>query len=117
MLSRVLNLKVPSGRSLFLWGGRKTGKSTYLKECFPESPYIDFLKYDVFLRYNKNPSQLRSELLHTPWDHPIIIDEIQKIPEILDEVHWMIENYKGISFILCGSSLRKLKNSGTNTNY
>ncbi|MBM3610441.1 MAG: ATP-binding protein [Alphaproteobacteria bacterium] len=114
MLQRVLNLKIPKGQSLFLWGGRKTGKSTYLKEHFPESPYIDFLKRDIFLRYNSNPSLLREELYHVSHDHPIIIDEIQKIPEMLDEVHWMIENYKGISFILCGSSFRKLKNAGAN---
>jgi predicted AAA+ superfamily ATPase len=114
MLHRVLNLKIPQGQSLFLWGSRKTGKSTYLKERFPKSLYIDFLKQDVFLRYTKNPSLLRQELEHASRDHPIIIDEIQKIPEMLDEVHWMIENYKGISFILCGSSLRKLKNAGAN---
>lgn len=116
MLKRKLTLNLPASQSIFLWGARKTGKSTFLKSMFPDSMYIDFLQQDVSLRYSKNPSLLRQELESNPnkLDHPIIIDEIQKVPEMLDEVHWMIENYKGISFILCGSSLRKLKHMGSN---
>lgn len=115
MLKRVLRIDLPVGQSLFLWGARKTGKSTYLQYCFPDSLYIDFLHHTTFLRYSKNPSLLR-EMIQAVKNQsgPIIIDEVQKIPEILDEVHWMIENIDGISFILCGSSLRKLKHTGAN---
>lgn len=104
MINRVLSL--PLGQSLFLWGAKKTGKTTYLKERFPESPVIN-LAGEGFLKYSKNPSCLREELLLLSCNHPIIIEEIQAIPEILDEVHWMIE--QGLSFILCGSNFRKLK--------
>lgn len=115
MLKRELQIDLPAGQSLFLWGARKTGKSTYLKAYFPNSLYIDFLHHATFLEYSKNPSLLRERIQTMPQQSdPIIIDEVQKIPEVLDEVHWMIENILGISFILCGSSLRKLKHTGAN---
>lgn len=117
MLKRTLKLDLPKGQSIFLWGARKTGKSTFLKEHFSDSLYIDFLDHDSFLTYSKNPMHLRGFLSHLPkeiLEKPIIIDEVQKVPEILDEIHWIIENMKGTYFILCGSSLRKLKHSGAN---
>ncbi len=115
MIKRQLKLDLPPGKSLFLWGARKTGKSTYLKECFPNSFYIDLLHHNTFLRYNKSPGILKEELeAQNNLQYPIIIDEVQKVPEILDEVHYLIENNKNISFILCGSSLRKLKHTGSN---
>lgn len=118
MLKRYLDLKLPKKQSLFLWGARKTGKSTYLKSHYPDSLWIDLLKNDTFLRYNKQPHLLREEILSTPdeiLEAPIIIDEIQKIPSLLDEIHWLIENGpKNCSFILCGSSLRRLKHEGAN---
>ncbi len=104
------------GQSTFLWGARKTGKSTYLQYHFPDSLYVDFLDHSTFLQYSKNPLLLR-ELIQNEKRKitgPIIVDEVQKIPEILDEIHWLIENKKGLSFILCGSSLRKLKHTGAN---
>jgi predicted AAA+ superfamily ATPase len=102
-----------------LWGARKTGKSTFLKSLYPQSIYIDLLEGDTLLSYVKNPSRLRHEVLEYKPEilkHPIIIDEIQKIPALLDEIHWLIENAKdqGVHFILCGSSLRRLKMSGSN---
>ncbi len=119
MLKRFLKLELPKNQSLFLWGARKTGKSTFLKELYPHSIYIDLLENDTLLSYAKNPSRLRHEVLEYKPDilqYPIIIDEIQKVPALLDEVHWLIENGKdrGIYFILCGSSLRRLKLSGSN---
>lgn len=115
MLKRYLKLDLPKGKSLFLWGARKTGKSTYLKQCFPASFYIDLLHHNTYLRYSRNPGILKEELeAKGDLSHPIIIDEVQKVPEILDEVHHIIENNKNISFILCGSSLRKLKYTGSN---
>jgi len=101
---------------VFLWGARKTGKSTYLKEKFPDSLVFDFLKSDLFIEFSKNPSLLREQLLaqsEAVLRHPVILDEVQKIPQILDEVHWLIEN-KGLQFILCGSSARKLKRGQAN---
>lgn len=115
--TRCLDLFLPDGYSSFLWGARKTGKSTYLKERFPKSFHLDFLKADVFQRYFRSPHLLREEIETNPekyLSHPIIIDEIQKVPLILDEVHWMIENIPLIQFILCGSSVRKLKQRGAN---
>ena len=90
--------------------------STYLKNLFTESVYIDLLKTDLFLRYMKQPSLLREEILALPEEKlrlPIIIDEVQKVPALLDEIHWLIENTQA-TFILCGSSSRKLKQQGTN---
>lgn len=115
MLKRQLKLDLPKGKSLFLWGARKTGKSTYLKKIFPDSFYIDLLHNNTFLRYSKNPGILEDEIEGlSNLDLPIIIDEVQKVPEILDEVHYLIEKNKGISFILCGSSLRRIKHTGSN---
>ncbi len=114
MYIRSLEIHLPKNQSAFLWGARKTGKSTFLKQYFPESVYYDFLKSDDYLRYAKAPHKLREEILALgALQHPIIIDEVQKIPQILDEVHWLIEN-ANVAFILCGSSARKLKQSGAN---
>lgn len=115
-IDRVLNIDLPPGQSAFLWGARKTGKSTYLKEKFPDSLVFDFLKSDLFIEFSKNHSLLREQLLaqsEAVLRHPVILDEVQKIPQILDEVHWLIEN-KGLQFILCGSSARKLKRGQAN---
>ena len=113
--SRVLNLDLPARQSAFLWGPRKTGKSTFLKMRFPESFTIDFLQTDLFLEYSKRPSLLRERLSagRDKFSSPIILDEVQKVPQILDEIHWMIEN-SGLNFILCGSSARKLKRGRAN---
>ncbi|MBI3615372.1 MAG: ATP-binding protein [Candidatus Omnitrophica bacterium] len=116
MLQRKLNLRLPKGRSAFLWGARKTGKTTYLKEKFPNSLVYDFLKTDLFVELSKNPSLFREQLLAKEprsLQKPILLDEVQKVPQILDEVHWLIEN-KGLQFILCGSSARKLKRGHAN---
>ncbi len=99
--------------SLFLWGARQTGKSTLLKAMYPDSLYFDLLQTDVFERFHKAPFQLREILQLNQQPGPVIIDEIQKIPALLDEVHWLIVN-KGIRFILSGSSPRKIIRSGAN---
>lgn len=115
-LKRILDMKLPRQQSAFLWGARKTGKTTYLKERFPNSLVYDFLKTDLFFEISKNPSLLRERLLakdKSVLKEPIILDEVQKIPQVLDEVHWLIEN-KGLRFVLCGSSARKLKRGHTN---
>jgi predicted AAA+ superfamily ATPase len=114
LISRVLELDLPRGRSLFLWGVRKTGKSTYLKKHYSDSTYIDLLQSGAFMQYSSRPSLIREQVKYFNLEAPIIIDEIQKVPELLDEIHWMIENIEGISFIMCGSSMRRIKHSGAN---
>lgn len=99
--------------SAFLWGARQTGKSTLLKELFPGSVYFDLLKADEFNRLVNNPSLLREIVLAKDSSLPVIIDEIQLIPQLLNEVHWLITNTNK-RFILCGSSPRKIIRSGAN---
>lgn len=118
MLNRILELDLPKGQSLFLWGARKTGKTTFLKTKYPKSPWFDLLNNEVFLDYNSNPHWFREhvlEILSKNVADPIVVDEIQKVPALLDEIHWLIENGpRGSSFILCGSSLRRIKQEGYN---
>ena len=113
---RLLAINLPVNQSAFLWGPRKTGKTTLLRAQFPQSIFIDFLKTDLFFEYTKSPFLLRERLLakgEQAAKYPVIIDEVQKVPQVLDEVHWLIEN-QGINFILCGSSARKLKRGQAN---
>lgn len=115
--SRILNLDLPRGKSAFLWGPRGAGKSTYLRQKFPQSIWFDFLDTDFFFEVSKRPAILRERLLaekdHARLGRPIIMDEVQKVPQVLDEVHWLIEN-KRLAFILCGSSARKLRRGHAN---
>jgi predicted AAA+ superfamily ATPase len=115
-LDRILEVKLPPGQSAFLWGPRKTGKTTFLKQRFPKSLVFDFLQTDRFLAFSTRPSLLREQLEAASDEQlkqPVILDEVQKVPMVLDEVHWLIEN-REISFILCGSSARKLKRGQAN---
>jgi uncharacterized protein len=103
-----------SGReSVFLWGARQTGKSTLLEKLYPESLYFDLLLSDVFERLQRDKSILRETVLASEKPGPVIIDEIQRIPELLNEVHWLIAN-QNTQFILSGSSPRKILRSGEN---
>lgn len=109
-------IELPAGQSAFLWGPRQAGKSTFLKEHFPNSVFFDLLKTDVFLELSKRPFLLREQILALSEEQkgqPIVIDEIQKVPALLDEVHWLTENCS-LGFILCGSSARKLKREAVN---
>jgi predicted AAA+ superfamily ATPase len=110
--------QILSGRgkeSVFLWGARQTGKSTLLKKLFPDSPRYDLLLADVYQSLSARPSRLRESLLANPISKklPVIIDEVQKIPALLDEIQWLIVNEE-MSFILSGSSPRKIIRSGGN---
>lgn len=109
--NRILTLTLPKTKSAFLWGPRKVGKSCWLKQHYPNEIFIDFLKTDVFADYVSKPSLLRERYANTT--QRIIIDEVQMVPDILNEVHWLIEN-KHISFILSGSSARKLRRHHAN---
>lgn len=101
------------GESLFLWGARQTGKSTLLKNMYPDALWFDLLLSDVYERMSKNPWLLREVVLANPDMRPVIIDEIQRIPGLLNEVHWLITNHQ-IQCILSGSSPRKIIRGGYN---
>jgi predicted AAA+ superfamily ATPase len=113
MFKRSLILPSPLGESFFLWGPRQAGKSTLLHQSFPDAFWIDLLLAEEYRRYLQNPEFLRSELAAQPPERSVIIDEVQKVPQLLDEVHWLIEN-RGTNFVLCGSSARKVKRGHAN---
>ncbi len=111
IIKRHLRLSLPEGQSAFLWGPRRVGKSYWLKNSFLKNghlksrkKFIDLLKTDIFFEYARRPALLRER-----WKGELtVIDEIQKIPALLNEIHWLIEN-KSASFLLTGSSARKLR--------
>ena len=107
-------LQIINDESVFLFGARQTGKTTLLKKQFPNAIYFDLLQTDVLNRFRQRPALLRESLEQANDGTLVIIDEIQQIPELLNEIHWLITN-KQIRFILCGSSARKLKRQGVNT--
>ncbi len=114
MIDRYLKLEDAKEDSIFLFGARQTGKTTLLLQLFPESKFFDLLENDTFERMRRNPSLLRQELQDLEEGSIVIIDEIQLIPELLNEVHWLIVR-KNLHFILSGSSARKLRRRGVNT--
>jgi predicted AAA+ superfamily ATPase len=112
IVRRLLDLKLPRGQSAFLWGPRRVGKSYWLRQNYPDLPLIDLLKSDIYAEYASRPALLR-ERFGAQKNLRVIIDEIQKIPALLDEVHWLIENTT-LSFLLTGSSARKLRRGHAN---
>lgn len=114
MLPRILNLSNEIDSSIFLFGARQTGKSTILRQQFPNAIYIDLLDSSIKERYRRNPTLLYEMLNGKPEGTLVIIDEIPEVPTLLDEVHRLIVE-SGLVFILCGSSARKLKRKGHNT--
>lgn len=116
LIPRRLRLELPKRQSAFLWGPRKTGKTTLLRAAFPRSIVFDFLQTDLALAMTRRPSLLRERLLARSAEElrePVILDEVQKVPAVLDEVQWLIEN-RSLRFLLCGSSARKLKRGRAN---
>ncbi|MBQ2351800.1 MAG: ATP-binding protein [Bacteroidales bacterium] len=114
MINRFLSIKNEIDSSIFLFGARQTGKSTILRQQFPESIYIDLLDNSVKERYQRRPTLLYETLKDKEEGTLAIIDEIPEAPELLNEVHRLIVE-AGLVFILCGSSARKLKRKGHNT--
>jgi predicted AAA+ superfamily ATPase len=112
MFSRSLVLPAPGAETFFLWGPRQTGKTTLLRAAFPDAFWLDLLKADEYRRYLQNPERLREELAGRD-PGQVVIDEVQKVPPLLDEVHWLHEN-QGVRFALCGSSARKVRRGGAN---
>ena len=113
MYIRFLKLEETTEDSMFLWGARQTGKSTLLRSLFPDVRRYDLLNSEEFERLFRNPALLREELKNADSHKLVIIDEVQKIPQLLDEVHWLMSN-RNIRFLLCGSSARKLIRCGAN---
>lgn len=115
MYSRQLALPDDKTTSFFLWGARQSGKSTLLKDRYPNALFVDLLRAEQFNRYRQQPQRLRQELQANTTDRPlrVVIDEVQRVPELLDEVHWLIEN-EGIAFAMCSSNARRLRRGGVN---
>lgn len=111
IIRRLLDIKLPPKKSAFLWGPRKVGKSYWIRHTLGKATVIDLLQTDVFAEFASRPSLLRERYQ----DHKglIVLDEVQKVPAILDEVQWLIEN-KGLQFLLTGSSARKLRRGHAN---
>ena len=118
MYKRFQKINLSSQETCFLWGPRQTGKSNLLKALFPQAMRYDLLLSTEYQRLLREPNLIREQCLAAGLDanfqlDPIIINEIQKIPTLLDEVHWLMEN-RGLRFILCGSSARKVKRGHAN---
>lgn len=113
MYNRLISLiNLLEQKSLLLLGPRQTGKSTLLRSAFPDARYVDLLEADTFRELATKPELLRQRLL--PQEKLVIIDEIQKLPTILDEVQLMIDRNRQLRFVLTGSSARKLKRGNAN---
>lgn len=110
MYTRIINpLK---NKSFFLFGPRGTGKTTWVKSKYPKALYIDLLQSEPYTRLLADPGRLEQYILAKHTDY-VIIDEVQRVPELLNEVHRLIETKK-VKFILTGSSLRKIRRGGYN---
>jgi len=110
MFTRLLN---PPGSSFFLFGPRGTGKSTWIRRHFPDALVYDLLDTGESLRLAREPHALFREASTAPPGSWVVIDEIQKVPALLDEVHALIES-RGLRFVLSGSSARKLRRGASN---
>jgi predicted AAA+ superfamily ATPase len=109
---RALDLRaLLAKRSHFLLGPRQTGKTSLVRATLPDAKVYDLLDSSVYLALNQNPGRLAEEL--GPRDRFVVLDEIQRLPELLNEVHRLIEN-RGTRFLLTGSSARKLRRGGVN---
>lgn len=114
MFKRKINLTICNDETFFLWGPRQTGKTTLLKSTFPEATFINLLNNREFAKYNADPHKLIEEIRVSPDQKKlIVIDEIQKVPSLLDEVHLAIESLH-VRFALCGSSARKVRRGHAN---
>ncbi len=114
MYQRLIDIAGKLDEGMFLFGARQTGKSTLLKERFKGEIYYDLLDPELRRFFKRNPNALKEALADKPAGTLVIIDEIQKVPKLLDIVHSLMVD-KGLWFILSGSSARKLKKKGANT--
>jgi len=109
LLDRYLN---PLNQSFFLFGPRGTGKSLWVKEKFKNALFIDFLEPETFRLYSAYPERLREFVDANRDKKDIVVDEIQKVPQVLTVIHSLMEERKGLRFVMTGSSSRKIKRTG-----
>jgi len=100
-------------QSVFFWGARQTGKTTLLQELFPGALWFDLLLANNYQRLLENPGLLRETVLASLPISAVVIDEIQRIPDLLNEIHWLIANH-GVRCIMSGSSPRKILRGSAN---
>ena len=116
MITRIAEL--PDNRSFFLFGPRQTGKTSLIRAKFGDDAWtVNLLHGDEYTRYAKHPAQYRLdavEKIRTGDTRSFVLDEVQRIPELLNEVHALMEEHPDRQFILLGSSARKLKRGGAN---
>jgi predicted AAA+ superfamily ATPase len=112
MFNRILKLPLQENNSIFLFGPRGTGKTSWIRAHLPDSIYLDLLDFSLYNSLSAQPNRLENLIPpgYTDW---VIIDEVQRIPELLNEVHRLIEHRK-IKFLLTGSSARSLRRAGVN---
>jgi len=111
-VERILNLPpLLDKKSHFLFGPRQTGKTSLIHHTLKDVKVYDLLDTSIFLALSQNPGRIAQEA--TPQDRLIVIDEIQRLPELLNEVHRLIEG-RGIRFLMTGSSARKIRRGGIN---
>lgn len=112
MYFRELKLPILPKTSFFIWGPRQVGKTSLLREMYPLAPRINLLLSDEFAAYQSRPQLLRERVLQNHWKF-VVVDEIQKVPQLLDEIHYLIEEHR-IVFAMCGSSARKVRSNHAN---
>jgi predicted AAA+ superfamily ATPase len=100
--------------SFFLFGPRGTGKSTWIRTSLDDAYVVNLLPADAMLRYERDPAQFRAEVLTRPTSQWIVVDEVQRVPKLLDEVHFLMEEKGYRRFALAGSSARKVKRGAAN---
>lgn len=105
-------LAPPQDKSFFLFGPRGTGKTTWVRSVFPDAVYLDLLEAELFTEFTANPQRLRN-YIPRGFEGRVVIDEVQRVPELLNEVHRLIES-EGRRFVLTGSSARRLRQKGVN---
>ncbi|GAP72873.1 hypothetical protein SAMD00024442_49_6 [Candidatus Symbiothrix dinenymphae] len=113
MYSRKQVLEGSENESVFIWGARQTGKSSLIKKLFPDALLFDLLLNSDYNKLLNNPSLIREMIEADSSIRTVVIDEIQLLPQLLNEIHWMIVN-KDIRFIMSGSSTRKISRAGVN---
>lgn len=111
-METIARIFVPPAESFFLFGPRGTGKSTFMKKRFPDACYVDLLDPEMIRSFSAKPERLAEIVRGQAGQKCFIIDEIQKVPELLPVIHLLIEEKQGYTFILTGSSARKLKRTG-----
>ena len=104
----------PPAGSYFLFGPRGTGKSTWLRESYPDALFIDLIDPENTRFYDARPERLRDTIAASAGRRRVVIDEVQRVSELLQVVHQLIELDKRLRFVLTGSSARKLRRTGVN---